>query len=782
MDAHGTVPKVVAILISWTLAVCSVTSAAAQGPGVNRPSPARVQVSANADFSTTDSIFGSGDYIHLRVHAPNVDPASIEVNEFSISPRGSGAAVAGMLRNRLDGTFTTRVAASELEGVAAAWRLRVTIEDEAGRSVQAAAQFALHEQERYRGMAQLRTRIQAIGDSVLSAGGQRIMFNHRTSIRNRNGAEIAPIGLMRQEVLMLVRHTRWGFHAHAVRQAHSPGPVLSDDQFEIEGEISAIGDSWIEVGGATIHVDEATSLVWRGVPFEFDRLVVGMVVSVIVVEQDGAGLLASHIRVVGLRSLEVSLRDAISSISGDRVTVGETSFSVLPGTRISGPRGEKLDLSSLEIGQLVHVVLAGEGPDTYFAVLIKIAPDPARRRVAAAGPIEEVDASGLMVRGIRFTVDDETEVTDQFGEPAHYDSLGLGQRVRVLGVVGVGGSNRALEIRLRTRFTMHARLEGILTNVTGESIEVDGIPIAINPMTQYRGRAQSAAELQIGQDVLVHAVETGDADLVALMVVVHGHQRHQNQVRGEVDSLGTDFIVVTGLSFGLGTQTTFWNQWGERIGPNDLAPGQTVALQYAVNAHARTAVRIRHVECRYLSGMLVVEGNGVFRVGETAIRVDERTLVAGDWNSAQALDGMSGVYVEVFAAVDEGAGGEGGSTLLLADRVRVFATGVSTGNEGRDDGVPASFSLSQNYPNPFNPGTTITFELTNPTPVQVHLAVYNVLGQQIATLVNGMLGSGTHHIAWNGRDDGGASAGSGVYLYRLSVGGRASSRTMLLVR
>ena len=90
-------------------------------------------------------------------------------------------------------------------------------------------------------------------------------------------------------------------------------------------------------------------------------------------------------------------------------------------------------------------------------------------------------------------------------------------------------------------------------------------------------------------------------------------------------------------------------------------------------------------------------------------------------------------------------------------------------------GVPSTFALHQNYPNPFNPSTTISYTL----PVQsfVTLKVFNVLGQEVATLVNGIESPGSKSV----RFDGGRLP-SGVYFYRLQAGSYSGTRMLLIVK
>ena len=90
--------------------------------------------------------------------------------------------------------------------------------------------------------------------------------------------------------------------------------------------------------------------------------------------------------------------------------------------------------------------------------------------------------------------------------------------------------------------------------------------------------------------------------------------------------------------------------------------------------------------------------------------------------------------------------------------------------------VPKVFTVDQNYPNPFNPSTQIKYHLS--TPDVVTLKVYNSIGQEVATLVNGEQNAGTHTAAWNA-----ANIASGTYYYSLIVGGElVATKKMMLVR
>jgi hypothetical protein len=112
-------------------------------------------------------------------------------------------------------------------------------------------------------------------------------------------------------------------------------------------------------------------------------------------------------------------------------------------------------------------------------------------------------------------------------------------------------------------------------------------------------------------------------------------------------------------------------------------------------------------------------------------------------------------------------------------------TAQGTTEVSTETSVPASYQLGQNYPNPFNPSTTISFDL--PVNGMASLKVFNTLGQEVRTLINGPIAAGRTTIVWNANDQSGRAVASGVYFYRLTVNGAGkelftSVRKMLLVR
>jgi hypothetical protein len=94
--------------------------------------------------------------------------------------------------------------------------------------------------------------------------------------------------------------------------------------------------------------------------------------------------------------------------------------------------------------------------------------------------------------------------------------------------------------------------------------------------------------------------------------------------------------------------------------------------------------------------------------------------------------------------------------------------------------VPKEYSLGQNYPNPFNPSTTIQFGL--PVPSQVSVRIYNLLGQKVAEVADGVFAPGYHEVLWKGTLSSGSTASSGVYFYRIEASSSIDGQKFVQVR
>jgi hypothetical protein len=156
--------------------------------------------------------------------------------------------------------------------------------------------------------------------------------------------------------------------------------------------------------------------------------------------------------------------------------------------------------------------------------------------------------------------------------------------------------------------------------------------------------------------------------------------------------------------------------------------------------------------------------------------------------STSILDGTSTVWKQEGAetignvVVDKVTGRASDGYLAIA----THGNGIYTARFGSDQlavddsNFPSVFELNQNYPNPFNPITTISFNLKQSG--LVSLKVYDLIGEEVATLVNGYQESGFRQAIWSGKDGNGNAMPSGIYFYRLEVNGLILTKKMQLLK
>ncbi len=122
----------------------------------------------------------------------------------------------------------------------------------------------------------------------------------------------------------------------------------------------------------------------------------------------------------------------------------------------------------------------------------------------------------------------------------------------------------------------------------------------------------------------------------------------------------------------------------------------------------------------------------------------------------------------------------GNASVISNCDTAVAKVDLSLGNDENEDNLPTTYELAQNFPNPFNPSTMIS--VTLPRSGEAELVVFNSTGQQVKTLLTGMLAAGEHSVEWNGTDDTGRPVATGVYYYRLAANDFVQTKKMMLLK
>ena len=175
---------------------------------------------------------------------------------------------------------------------------------------------------------------------------------------------------------------------------------------------------------------------------------------------------------------------------------------------------------------------------------------------------------------------------------------------------------------------------------------------------------------------------------------------------------------------------------------------------------------------------------GIYTTGESPLTIEFRTDCEGTWTNVAYEDQLSSsnwTYVEIEESGLPSA--EFLSLRFSKDNLKLYRIddislkGVSTETTSSDlqPDLPKQVTLHQNYPNPFNPATTIRYTLSSSE--QVRLSVYDMLGREMAVIVNEMKAAGVHTARWDA-----SGASSGIYMYVLQTDDFRTTRKMTLMK
>lgn len=207
-------------------------------------------------------------------------------------------------------------------------------------------------------------------------------------------------------------------------------------------------------------------------------------------------------------------------------------------------------------------------------------------------------------------------------------------------------------------------------------------------------------------------------------------------------------------------------QWGNNKGNNGKAAYHSIELGYYVYLYGKLFVKNEPATLHYQFTPL----NEPRDILLTPLAIaDDQLRIAGVLREGQPYNDFDPAARALHLPA-----GVGGHFEVTYQRT---ITGVAAAG---DPFPPREFELSQNYPNPFNPSTAIGYRLNQSA--EVELAVFNALGQKIAVLVQERQAAGNYKVQWNGRNEAGEPAASGVYLYRLRAGSAVETRKMVMLR
>ena len=173
-------------------------------------------------------------------------------------------------------------------------------------------------------------------------------------------------------------------------------------------------------------------------------------------------------------------------------------------------------------------------------------------------------------------------------------------------------------------------------------------------------------------------------------------------------------------------------------------------------------------------------------MSDYSVNISEGSFYVGWWETPNTppicVDSDNSSY-NSFIDIGAGLGFENLGNYFegaMMIRAEVDSANVMASNGDESSAIPYAFDLKQNYPNPFNPTTQIKYDL--PESANVTINIYDVLGRNISTLVNGLQNAGYHSLRWDAKNNIGESVSAGMYIYTIQAGEYRATKKMVLLK
>ena len=544
-------------------------------------------------------------------------------------------------------------------------------------------------------------------------------------------------------------------------------------EIEVEGSISALMMNSFMVNAITFTVDSATVIFsHNGSLFSFSDLKVGDEVKVKAILQSDGSYRA--IKIILKRyefEKQIEITGLIEAVNSDNLIIGGYTIYINSQTKIYINMNQRLSFEDLKVGMFV-VIKAYLQDAVYLASQIKVRGND--RELNFTGAIESINGSSISVKGLVFLTDQNTEFYDDNRNSITINDLKVGQFVKVKAVHQSGNQYLALTIIAKKFWRPTVKIGGTIESLTLASLTVMGKIFAVDSSTLVVGHGTGVitfASLTSGLNVEVIGSLNTSGVLTAKLIKVH--PTNEFELYGRIDSITGTSFVVAGLTITTDENTVFFDEFDESIVFANLEVNQFVEVKYIkTSSNENLAVKVeiekdpKHVQ---INGVVTASSNVNIQISVPSFIINNNTIFLNSaYVPVQSTSIQSGQSVMIWA--EQGQTGE-----LTAVQVLQISGSVTSVNNENGVKLPTSYELKQNYPNPFNPTTEIAFSLANQE--EVSLVVYNLIGQQIAVLVNRSMNAGSHIVKFNA-----ANMASGVYLYRLTAGNFVSIKKMILLK
>ncbi len=400
-----------------------------------------------------------------------------------------------------------------------------------------------------------------------------------------------------------------------------------------------------------------------------------------------------------------------------------------------------------------------QADSTFLATRIKVE-DENYQHIEITAAIDTIYDHTVVVAGIEFQTDSNTVILDENHDPITINDLEIGMIVEVYGILLDDGSYYATKIEVEDLWSNTVEFEGTLDAISDTMGQVGNWQFYIDAATviiSESGDTVDVTYLTVGMHVEVRAEVQSDSSLLATRIKVDSPG--DAAIIGTINGITGNSLVMGNLNIELNNVTFITDLANRQTDFTELETGLVVKakvtqLQNGVYVASRIKIS-ENPNVVKSTGTVITVGPDFIVISQPSYQINSETIVlTSDYKPMDYSNIHPGDEVTVWA--DVSAAGD-----PLALQIKKSADTVTNSDDGSLS-VVKEYTLYQNFPNPFNPSTTIRFTL--PQEAFVTLKVYNIVGEEVATLVNNNLTQGMHSVQFNA-----SNLASGVYLYRLQV-------------
>jgi hypothetical protein len=300
------------------------------------------------------------------------------------------------------------------------------------------------------------------------------------------------------------------------------------------------------------------------------------------------------------------------------------------------------------------------------------------------------------------------------------------------------------------------------------ALELNGIILTPNPFTIHAdifNTGTITADSVHIQLLLVNGlkIDSGSVDTTISSLAAQAMLALDWKIRANKDSSGLNLYTLR-VS---GNNVTSKDVNRAILVPDIIPPTKPTGLSLTMQAKSKVMLAWKQNTEKDLAGYKIYYSAGSTNLDGTEANEGPSPVSVSTIDTIY-LTGLTGgvTYRFALSAIDLS-----NNESILSDTVSGRTTGVSQ----RSSTIPSSYALEQNYPNPFNPSTSIQFDL--PRTGFTTLKIYNLLGQEIATLLNEVKPSGSYTVQWNA-----LNMTSGMYFYKLTSGEFSQVKKMQFIK